>query len=129
MTRRILLIVAGVALAAGADQAFAHHSFSSTYDSSKKVEIDGVVKEFLWRNPHSFMRIDVTGKDGDVKTWTLEWGSTNDLTQAKITRTTLRPGDRLLVVGEAPRDESSLRLLISSVKRPSDGFEWRGRVE
>jgi hypothetical protein len=129
MTRRILVIVAGVALWTGADRVFAHHSFSSTYDSSKKVEIEGVVKEFLWRNPHSFMRIDVADKDGTLKTWTLEWGSTNDLTQAKITRTTLRPGDKLVVVGEAPRDESSLRLLISSVKRPSDGFEWRGRVE
>jgi hypothetical protein len=129
MSRRILLAVAGAVLLVGADRAVAHHSFASTYDSSKKVEIEGVVKEFLWRNPHSFMRIDVTDKDGTTKTWTLEWGSTNDLTQGKITRTTLRPGDRLVVVGEAPRDESSLRLLISSVRRPSDGFEWRGRVE
>lgn len=130
MSRWMLLAVAGLALlVVGADRAFAHHSFASTYDSSRKIEIEGVVKEFLWRNPHSFMRIDVTDKDGATKTWTLEWGSTNDLTQAKITRTTLRPGDRLVVVGEAPRDESSLRLLISSVKRPSDGFEWRGRVE
>jgi hypothetical protein len=129
MSRRIVLAVAGAILLVGAGRAIAHHSFASTYDSSKKVEIEGVVKEFLWRNPHSFMRIDVTDKDGTMKTWTLEWGSTNDLTQAKITRTTLRPGDRLVVVGEAPRDESSLRLLISSVRRPSDGFEWRGRVE
>jgi hypothetical protein len=129
MSRRILLAVAGAALLVGADRAVAHHSFASTYDSSRKVEIEGVVKEFLWRNPHSFMRIDVTDKDGTTKTWALEWGSTNDLTQAKITRTTLRPGDRLIVTGEAARDESSLRLLISSVRRPSDGFEWRGRVE
>ena len=129
MTRTILLIFAGIALLAGADRVFAHHSFSATYDSSQKVEIEGVVKEFVWRNPHSFMRIDVTDKDGATKTWALEWGSTNDLTQAQITRTTLKPGDKLVVTGEAARDASSLRLLISSVKRPSDGFEWRGRVE
>ena len=129
MTRWVLLIFAGVALLIGADRVFAHHSFSATYDSNQKVEIEGVVKEFVWRNPHSFMRIDVTDKDGTIKTWALEWGSTNDLTQAQITRTTLKPGDRLLVTGESARDNSSLRLLISSVKRPSDGFEWRGRVE
>lgn len=129
MRRRVLLICAGIVLLAGADRVFAHHSFSATYDSSQKVEIEGLVKEFVWRNPHSFMRLDVMDKDGTTKTWTLEWGSTNDLTQAKITRTTLKPGDRLQVSGEAPRDPSSLRLLISTVKRPSDGFEWRGRVE
>ena len=75
----------------------AHHSFSATYDSSQKVEIEGLVKEFAWRNPHSFMRLDVADKDGTTKTWTLEWGSTNDLTQAKITRTTLKPGDRVIM--------------------------------
>lgn len=129
MKRGILLLLAGLAVLAGADRVFAHHSFSATYDSSRKVEIEGVVKEFAWRNPHSFMRIDVTDEDGVTKTWALEWGSTNDLTQAKITRTTLRPGDRIIVTGEAPRDSTSLRLLISKVNRPSDGFEWRGRVD
>ena len=122
-------MLAGLALLAGADRVFAHHSFSATYDSEKSVEIEGLVKEFAWRNPHSFMRLDVTDEDGTTKTWALEWGSTNDLTQAKITRTTLRPGDRIIVIGEAPRDSTSLRLLISSVNRPSDGFSWRGRVD
>jgi ethanolamine utilization protein EutA (predicted chaperonin) len=129
MARTILLIIAGLTLLAGSDRVFAHHSFSATYDSANKVEIEGVVKEFVWRNPHSFMRIDVTDKDGTVKTWALEWGSTNDLTQAQITRTTLKPGDKIIVTGEAARDQSSLRLLIVSVNRPSDGFSWRGRVE
>ena len=129
MKRGVLLTCAGIVLVAGADRVFAHHSFSATYDSSQKVEIEGLIKEFVWRNPHSFMRLDVEDKDGTTKTWTLEWGSTNSLTQSKITRTTLKPGDRLVVTGEAPRDPSSLRLLISSVKRPSDGFEWRGKVE
>ena len=129
MARTILLIFAGITLLAGSDRVFAHHSFSATYDSANKVEIEGVVKEFVWRNPHSFMRIDVTDKDGTVKTWALEWGSTNDLTQAQITRTTLKPGDKIVVTGEAARDQSSLRLLIVSVNRPSDGFSWRGRVE
>ena len=128
MKRRILVLLAGLAVFAGAERVFAHHSFSATYDSTQKVEIEGVVKEFVWRNPHSFMRIDVTDKDGTTKTWALEWGSTNDLTQSKITRTTLKPGDRLIVSGEASRDASSLRLLLQSIKRPSDGFEWPGRA-
>ncbi|NOT24992.1 MAG: hypothetical protein HOP16_02715 [Acidobacteria bacterium] len=126
---RILVLFVGLALFAGADGVFAHHSFSATYDSTQKVEIEGVVKEFVWRNPHSFMRVDVTDKDGSVKTWALEWGSTNVLAQSKITRTTLKPGDLLKVTGEAARDSASLRLLISSLDRPSDGFSWRGRVE
>jgi hypothetical protein len=129
MGRTILLVLAGLTLLTGAERVFAHHSFSATYDSTAKVEIEGVVKEFVWRNPHSFMRLDVVDKAGETKTWALEWGSTNDLTQASITRTTLKPGDKLVVTGEPARDQSSLRLLITTISRPADGFSWKGRVD
>lgn len=128
MKRMVLLLVAGVALA-GTGHVFAHHSFGATYDSSQRVEIEGVVKEFVWRNPHSFLRIDVTDKGGAIKTWALEWGSISQLTEAKLTRTTLRPGDRIVVTGEPARDQSSSRLLIVSMKRPADGWAWQGRVD
>ena len=129
MTRRFLVLFAGVVLVSGADRMLAHHSFSATYDSSQKVELEGVVKEFVGRNPHSFLRIDVTDKDGVTKTWALEWGSITQLTQSQMTRTTLRPGDVIIVGGEPARDQSSPRLLLQSIKRPSDGFTWQGRVE
>jgi hypothetical protein len=129
MTRLVLLIAAGLALMAGTDRAFAHHSFGATYDSSQKVQIEGVVKEFVWRNPHSFLRVDVKDKDGVTKTWALEWGSINQLASANLTRTTLRPGDRLVIDGEPARDQSSQRLLIISMKRPADGWSWQGRVD
>jgi len=123
------VIVAGVILLAGAERIFAHHSFSATYDSSRKVELEGVVKEFVWRNPHSFLRIDVTDKDGVTRTWALEWGSITQLSQSQMTRTSLRPGDLIIVGGEPARDQSSPRLLLQSIKRPSDGWTWQGRVE
>ncbi len=129
MKRRILVLIAGVILLIGAGRVFAHHSFSATYDSAQRVEIEGIVKEFVWRNPHSFLRIDVTDKDGATKTWALEWGSIAQLSKAEMSRTTLRPGDRIIVGGELARDQSSMRLLIQSVKRPSDGWTWLGRVE
>jgi hypothetical protein len=129
MTRLVLLIAASLALTAGTERVFAHHSFGATYDSSKSVQIEGVVKEFVWRNPHSFLRIDVTEKDGVTKTWALEWGSINQLASANLTRTTLRPGDKLVISGEPARDQSSPRLLIVSMKRPADGWSWQGRVE
>ena len=91
MRRRLLTLFAGVVLLAGGERMFAHHSFSATYDSSQKVEIEGVVKEFVWRNPHSFLRIDVTDKDGVTKTWALEWGSITQLSQSQMTRTSLGP--------------------------------------
>lgn len=126
--KRLVLIIAGVVMLAGGGRLLAHHSFSATYNSEKKVEVEGVVKEFAWRNPHSFLRLDVT-KDGQTQTWALEWASISQLSRAKLTRTSLKPGDRIVVTGEPSRDPSALRLLILTIKRPADGWEWQGRVD
>jgi hypothetical protein len=129
MKRRYLVLFAGVVLLAGGGRVFAHHSFSAEYDSTQKIELEGVVTQFVWRNPQSFMKSDVPDKDGLTKSWALEWGSTGQLAQAQITRTSLKPGDRIVVTGEPARDPAAPRLLITIVKRPSDGWEWKGRVQ
>ena len=129
MKRRILVLLAGVVVLAGSGRVFAHHSFSAEYDSTQKVELQGVITQFVWRNPHSFMKIDVTDKDGTVKNWALEWGSVSQLTQSQITRTSLKPGDKIIVTGEPARDPAAPRVLITTLKRPSDGWEWQGRVQ
>ena len=127
-TRLVFRLAAAVVLA-GAAPLLAHHSFGATYDSSTRVEIEGSVKEFVWRNPHSFLRVDVAQPDGTMKTWALEWGSINQLTSAKLTRTTLRPGDKLVISGQPARDQSSPRMLIVSMRRPADGWSWQGTVD
>ena len=57
------LTVAAMALIA--PPALAHHGTAGSYDSTKVVKVDGTVKEFRWRNPHSALFIvgkDTTGK-------------------------------------------------------------------
>ena len=129
MKRTIVVLIAGLVLLTGSRQALAHHSFSAEYDSTQKIEITGVVTEFVWRNPHSFMKVDVTDKDGATKTWTLEWGSISQLGQYSITRTSIKPGDKIIITGQAARDQAAPRMLIETVKRPADGWEWKGRVQ
>ena len=131
MKRTFILLIAGVIVLVGAGPVLAHHSFTAAYESGKRVEIEGVVKEFVWRNPHSFVRIEVTNKEGKAELWSLEWGSSTQLSAAKypVTRTTLRFGDRIIAAGEQGRDPEARRIRISSIKRPVDGWEWQGVVE
>ena len=105
----------------------AHHSHGQYEETFR--DIQGVVTEFVWRNPHSFMKVDVADKDGTTKSWTLEWGSVSQLSQYSITRTSLRPGDKIVVTGQPARDAAAPRVLIETLKRPSDGWEWKGRVQ
>jgi hypothetical protein len=131
LLKRTLLMsgTTAVFLLAGAIPGYAHHSFAATYNSTGEVvELEGTVKEMVWRNPHSFLRIDVTDESGETKTWALEWGSISQLAEANLTRTTLRPGDVVVAKGDLSRDATAPRLLLRELRRPSDGWEWVGRV-
>jgi hypothetical protein len=131
MKPTVLILAFGAALLGSAGAVYAHHSFTAAYDNTKRVEVEGVVKEFIWRNPHSFVRIDVTDKSGKVETWSLEWGSSNQLSAAKypVTRTSIKAGDRIIAGGEPRRDPAVKGLRVYSIKRPLDGWMWEGTVD
>jgi hypothetical protein len=59
---RFVLIAAGFA-AATASQA--HHGFGQ-FDRSRQVDIDGVITGIDFVNPHAYLRLDVTGDDGNT---------------------------------------------------------------
>ena len=83
-----------VTLAATA--ALAHHS-AAGIDQSRTVTIVGVLKEFKWANPHSWMDIDVTDDSGQTKLWSVEMTSPTYLARAGWKSTTVKPGDKVTV--------------------------------
>ena len=128
---RAILIFVAAAVLGGAEAVYGHHSFTAAYDNTKRVEVEGVVKEFVWRNPHSFIRIDVTNKEGVAETWNLEWGSSSQLSASKypVTRTSIKFGDKIVAAGEPRRDPAIKGLRVFSIKRPVDGWMWEGVVD
>ena len=57
---RLGLCVAAVILATpGA--AVAHHG-AATFDTGKTLVLDGVVTEWVWANPHCFLKFEVKGR-------------------------------------------------------------------
>jgi hypothetical protein len=75
------------------DELFAaHHGRGETYISGMTKEIEGTVKEVLWRNPHVAILIDVAGDNGEVTTWTIEHSNVSTLARLGYGRQTLKPG-------------------------------------
>jgi hypothetical protein len=125
-TDRVALFV-GVVLLLSAVTANAHHSFAATYDLNKSLTIEGKVIQFLFRNPHSFVQIEVRDDAGAVRTWSVEWGGAGQLGEQGVTRDTLKIGDNLSVSGNPGRDAGEHRLRMTSLRRTSDGFGWGTR--
>jgi hypothetical protein len=100
LTACAVLLITGLPL-------LAHHSFAAEYDSTKKVELKGVVTKFEWMNPHAHFYLDVTGKDGKVANWNLELASPNMLVRNGWRRTSLKEGDQVVVVASLAKDATN----------------------
>ena len=77
--------------------AFAHHS-PIVFDRTRQVTITGTVTEFRWGNPHSWIHIDVADKDGNVANWAVEMDPASHLAREGWRSSTLKPGDKIIVV-------------------------------
>ena len=118
MTRWILSLAAAWMLAGMAGEA--HHSIAGVYDSSREATVDGVVTQFQWVSPHPWVDI----KDGrTAQLWRLEMDNRRELEDIGMTSDTLKPGDRIVVIGSLARREAN-RMYIRRLNRPADGFAY-----
>jgi hypothetical protein len=104
----------------------AHHSFPATYFVDQRVEIEGTVVQFLFRNPHSFVHVLAPDKDGVMQRWAVEWGASGALSNDNISSDTLKPGDKVHVIGAPARNSEDHRLRMMSIERLSDHWKWSG---
>jgi hypothetical protein len=95
MRLEVVLIASAAVLAAGGT-AMAHHSFAM-FDQGNPIEIAGAVVEFRYTSPHSFILVDVKGKDGASTVWNLEGPSPSILARDGMSAKSLKPGDELVL--------------------------------
>src|ERR1700722_11510994 len=107
--RPVLSIAIVCALwSASALPALAHHSGAAEFDSSKKIDLTGVVTKVEWTNPHAHFYMDVTDASGKVTNWNLELASPNVLIRNGWSRNSLKQGDKVSISGSRAKDNSNL---------------------
>jgi hypothetical protein len=90
--------LAALVVAAGTvaiQPALAHHS-SAGFGAEARV-ITGTIKEFQFRNPHSWIQVNVTDANGKVTEWSVEWGSPNQLGREGIRPSTFPTGAQVKI--------------------------------
>jgi len=94
--QRPLFAAAVLCLALVAGAAEAHHS-AAMFDREKTVTLTGVVKDFQWTNPHTWLQIEVPGDKGQSVEWSLEGGGPSAMYRRAWRPGSLKPGDKVTV--------------------------------
>ena len=73
-----------------------HHGGAS-FDNTKEVTVKGTVTEWLWANPHCFLKVEEKDATGAARVWNLEFGNPTDITARGFSRRTFKVGDVITV--------------------------------
>jgi hypothetical protein len=109
--------VVGLAVAAGlwlSPVLVAHHS-SSAFDTGKKIVLKGVVKQWVYSNPHCFLMIEVKGDNGDVVQWVAETQAPSVIFPAGYRRDTFKPGEQVTITIEPFKDGRPFGRILQTV--------------
>ena len=123
MKRYLVILLVAAATFVGA-QAYAHHSFAATYLEDRMVTIEGDLVQFLFRNPHSWVHVNVKEKDGTVVRYAVEWGGAGQLGGQGVNRDTLKIGDHVIIQGNPARNAKNHQVRMLALHRTKDGFGW-----
>jgi hypothetical protein len=94
--------------------AIAHHGRAGYADKVSTVK--GVVKTVEWKNPHVYLNFTVKDDGGKVTEWVGELSSPSTMLAAGMSRTTLKPGDEIVVKGKGGTGGNPVVLIDSITK-------------
>jgi hypothetical protein len=95
-----------------AGSAIAHHS-PAVFDRTKQIKLSGVVKEFRWNNPHSWIELSVRNEKGELEAWSVEMGPPTYLVKAGWKSSTIKPGDEVTIQAHPLRTNEKVGQFVS----------------
>ncbi len=113
--RKLIALFALLGLAHGA---VAHHSTVAIYDSSRTIEVTGVVEEVSWRNPHGRLLLRSQDESGEEVVWEAETPAVVILRILGIGQDLIEVGDRITIAGaparRSPNEMAANNILLAS---------------
>jgi len=118
-------ITAGI-LAASVSPA-AHHG-AATFDTGKELVMDATVTEWVWSNPHCFLKFEAREQNGAVRSWVVETSNPPDMVNRGWTRRSFKAGDRVKVIVEPVKSGNPVGRLLQATFPDGRILSARGPV-
>jgi hypothetical protein len=92
---------------------FAHHG-GAAYETDKSVIVKGTVTDYIWSNPHVFVKVDVKDDKGNVAHWIVEAQNPVSMMQIGWSKNTFKAGDEVEIDAMPARNGNPVGFLGSS---------------
>lgn len=115
MKVRLLALSAIAVIVFSAVPAPAHHS-NSAYQVDEIITLVGVVKEWRWSNPHTWLHMIVRDENGEEQEWAVEGRAPGVLRRAGWSRTVLEAGETVTVHASPAKDGSRIGIIARVTK-------------
>jgi hypothetical protein len=106
--------------------ALAHHG-NASFDTSKEVTLKGTVTEYIWANPHCFLKFDAKDDTDTVRNWAVEVSNPTDMSKRGWSRASFKIGDQVTVSLQAVKNGAPIGRLTKVVL--ADGSTLPGGAE
>ena len=114
MRRRLAIVFAVVTGLSIHVTLVAHHG-SAAFDTGKKVMVKGIVKEWVYSNPHCLLRLEVTGEDGQVVQWIAEGQAPNVIFPGGYRKDSFKAGDQVTLTLEPVKNGRPMGRILQAV--------------
>jgi hypothetical protein len=108
------IIVSAAGLLAAAEPAAAHHG-AATFDTGKEITLKGVVTEWIWANPHCFLKFDAKDDTGAVRNWAVETQNPVSMTARGWSRGAFKVGDAVTVTLEPVKNGAPVGRVLNVI--------------
>lgn len=113
---KIHILTAAVLLALfSAAPAFSHHS-NVAFEVTNVITVTGVVKDFQWVNPHTWIVLTVDDGKGGKMEWKCEGRAPGVLSRAGWSRHSVTPGETVTIDMSPSKDGSKVSLIARVTK-------------
>ena len=92
----------------------AHHG-NAAFDVGKKVTLKGTVTEWVWANPHCWLKFDVKDDRGTVVHWVAETNNLADMIERGWSMRSFKPGDEVTVTVEPVKNGNPAGRVLSVI--------------
>lgn len=124
-TRHWIAALGGLGCVAWLAASQAHHA-SVMFEEEREITLEGVVREFQYTNPHSWLLVDVTDAQGNVTTWGFEAEGPSTLMRRGIRVGDLPQGTRVTITGRPMKDGRPAAAWTRAVRADGAVFSPRG---